>query len=119
MNSEQKVPDTLSPRIAHIGGIKVVDLSRTPLRNGSPTPLHPHILDALKRDGAGILSQDELLENTEGYSPSEVELALRDLSLRGLVRVLWRAPFRFMAFLTEPGREDQLYGTLLPVAFPG
>ncbi|MEE8232966.1 MAG: hypothetical protein V3R46_06565 [Thermoplasmata archaeon] len=119
MNSEQKVSDRLSPRIARIGGIKVVDLSRTPLRSGSTTPLHHRILDALKRDGAGILSQDELLENTEGYSPSEVELALRDLSLRGLVRVLWRAPFRFMAFLTEPGREDHPYATPLPGAFPG
>ena len=119
MNPEQKVPDTLSPRIARIGGIKVVDLSRTPLRSGSATPLHHRILDALKRDGAGILSQDELLEKTEGYSPSEVELALRDLSLRGLVRVLWRAPFRFLAFLPEPARGDQLYGTPLPDALPG
>ncbi len=116
MNPEQEVRNIRAPRR---GGIKVVDLSRTPLRGGSATPLHHRILDALKRDGAGILSQDELLESTEGYSPSEVELALRDLSLRGLVRVLWRAPFRFMAFLTEPRREDQLYAASLPGAVPG
>ncbi|MEE9173688.1 MAG: hypothetical protein V3U30_01780 [Thermoplasmata archaeon] len=116
MNPEQEVRNTRAPKR---GGIKVVDLSRTPLRSGSATPLHHRILDALKRDGAGILSQDELLESTEGYSPSEVELALRDLSLRGLVRVLWRAPFRFMAFLTRPGREDQLYAAPLPGAVPG
>jgi hypothetical protein len=116
MNAKQEIPDTRTPRS---GGIKVVDLSRTPLRNASTTPLHHRILEALKRDGAGILSQDELLESTEGYSPSEVELALRDLSLRGLVRVLWRAPFRFMAFLTVPGREGQLYATPLPGAVSG
>ncbi|MFQ5985898.1 MAG: hypothetical protein ACE5KQ_00880 [Thermoplasmata archaeon] len=116
MNREREVLDTRNPRS---GGIKVVDLSRTPLPYGSATPLHHRILDTLKRDGAGILSQDELLENAEGYSPSEVELALRDLSLRGLVRVLWRAPFRFMAFLTEPGREDQLYAGPLPDTVPG
>ncbi len=115
MNPE-KVSDARSPGI---GGITVVDLSRTPLRNGSATPLHRRILEALNRDGTGILSQVELLESAEGYSPSEVELALRDLSLRGLVRVLWRAPFRFMAFLTEPGRESQLYATPPPGAVPG
>jgi hypothetical protein len=116
MNPEQEVLDTRTP---HGKGIKVVDLSRTPLRNGSATPLHDRIMDALKQDGAGVLSQDELLESTAEYSPSEVELALRDLSLRGLVRVLWRAPFRFMAFLTEPGREDRLYARPFPGAVPG
>jgi hypothetical protein len=100
------------------GGIKVVDLSRTPLRNGSVTPLHRRILEALNRDGAGILSQDDLLESAEGYSPSQVELALRDLSLRGLVRVLWRAPFRFMAFLTERGRQGELSTTAPSGALP-
>ncbi|MEE9164279.1 MAG: hypothetical protein V3U17_05760 [Thermoplasmata archaeon] len=114
MNPEQ----VLGSRALRSGGIKVVDLSRTPLRNGSATPLHRRILEALKRDVAGILSQDELLERTEGYSASQVELALRDLSLRGLVRVLWRAPFRFMAFLTERGREGDLYATALPGAIP-
>ncbi len=114
MNPEQ----VLGSRAPRSGGIKVVDLSRTPLRNGSATPLHRRILEALKRDGAGILSQDELLERTEGYSPSQVELALRDLSLRGLVRVLWRAPFRFMAFLTERGREGEPYAMALPGATP-
>ncbi len=115
MNTEQEILNTRAPRR---GGIKVVDLSRTPLRNGSATPLHRRILEALNRDGTGILSQVELLESAEGYSPSEVELALRDLSLRGLVRVLWRAPFRFMAFLTERGREGKLYATALPGATP-
>ncbi|MCJ2531298.1 MAG: hypothetical protein LN413_03130 [Candidatus Thermoplasmatota archaeon] len=115
MNPEQEVLGTRTPRS---GGIKVVDLSRTPLRNGSATPLHRRILEALNRDGAGILSQDELLESTEGYSPSQVELVLRDLSLRGLVRVLWRAPFRFMAFLTERGRLGGRYATALPGAIP-
>jgi hypothetical protein len=114
MNPEQ----VLGSRALRSGGIKVVDLSRTPLRNGSATPLHRRILEALNRDEAGILSQDELLESAEGYSPSEVELALRDLSLRGLVRVLWRAPFRFMAFLTESGRKRELSATALPGAIP-
>ncbi|MFQ5918564.1 MAG: hypothetical protein ACE5I4_00795 [Thermoplasmata archaeon] len=116
MNPEQEVLDTRTPGT---GGIKVVDLSRTPLRNGSTSPLNHRLLDALRRDGAGILSQDELLASAEGYSPSEVELALRDLSLRGLVRVLWRAPFRFMAFLTEPGRARHIHPTPLPGALPG
>ncbi|MFQ6013489.1 MAG: hypothetical protein ACE5LS_07585 [Thermoplasmata archaeon] len=116
MNPEQEVLNTRTPRN---GGIKVVDLSRTPFRNGSATPLHRRILNALKRDGAGILSRDELLAHTEGYSPSDVELALRDLSLRGLVRVLWQAPFRFMAFLTERGHEGQLSAMALSGAVPG
>lgn len=77
--------------------LKVVDLSERP---AALTPLHEEILAALDRGLTGILSRDELLQQTAGHPPSEVERALRDLSLRGDVKVLWPSPFRFLAFAT-------------------
>ncbi|MFQ5838090.1 MAG: hypothetical protein ACE5HJ_04830 [Thermoplasmata archaeon] len=90
------------------GDIKVIDLSQTPSRVDNLTALHKTILDSLRRAAAGILSRDELLERTRGHSFSDVERALRDLSLRGLVKVLWRTPFRFVAYLTEKGEKGDL-----------
>ncbi len=96
--------------------IEVVDLSK---RSSALTPLHDRILDALRRTMAGILSKEELLRETEGYSLSDVERALRDLSLRGLVKVLWRTPFRFLAFATESGMRHDAAAITLPAGLPG
>ncbi len=96
--------------------IKVVDLSERP---SALTPLHRKILDALGRAVTGIMSRDELLEEARGYSFSDVERALRDLSLRGLVKVLWRSPFRFMAFSTESGVRSDERPLAAPVGLPG
>jgi hypothetical protein len=87
------------PRTDARGEIKVVDLSQTPPNRRELSPLEGRIVEALREAVAGILSRDELLGMLRGHSLSEVEQALRDLSLRGLVRVLWQTPFRFMAFL--------------------
>ncbi|MEE9237516.1 MAG: hypothetical protein V3U52_06995 [Thermoplasmata archaeon] len=99
--------------------IKVVDLSKTAPRQKGLTPLHNTILAALRRAFAGIMSRDDLLEMTRDYSFSEVERALRYLSLEGWVKLLWRSPFRFMAFLTESGRRQDPWATPLPRGLSG
>ncbi len=65
------------------------------------------------------MSRDELLKEAEGYSFSEVERALRDLSLQGLVKVLWRTPFRFLAVATDSGGEHDTAAVTVPVGLPG
>ncbi len=81
-----------------------MDLSEAPLRGNDFTALHKAVLDSLRRAASGILSREELLDKAKGYSLSEIVRVLRDLSVRGLVNVLWRSPFRFFAFATERGR---------------
>lgn len=101
------------PAAASRSEVRVVDLSRTPAFREVGTPLHAQILNALRQAPLGLLTRDELLNQTPGHSFSDVELALRDLSLRGLVRVVWRTAFRFVAFLAEekPSRPAQPWGT--------
>lgn len=88
------------------GEIRVVDLSQIPSSRGEPSPLERRILETLQQAAAGVLGKDELMARLKGYSFSDVERALRDLSLRGLVKVLWRTPFRFMAFLNQEAKAS-------------
>ncbi len=87
--------------VASLPGIRVVDLSEAALHGGNPTPLHEAILDALRRATAGVLSREELLAEAKNHSLAEIVRVLRDLSVQGLVKILWRSPFSFFAFVTE------------------
>lgn len=100
----------------------MVDLSQTPSFRGKLGPVHRAILELLANASSGDASRAELLAATEGRSAAETELALRDLSLLGLARVVWRSAFRCVASLTRPGRalveaeglvrrERQVYAT--------
>lgn len=81
-----------------------MDLSQTPSLRGRLGPVHRALLEVLANAKAGMASRKELLAATEGRSAAETDLALRDLSLLGLVRVIWRSAFRCVAFLTRPGK---------------
>ena len=99
--------DGVLPRTGARPGVRVVDLSQTPAFRDGTTPLHAQILSALREAPLGLLTRDELLARTGDHSLSDVVVALRDLSLRGLVRVVWRTAFRFVAFLAESESESQ------------
>lgn len=94
----------MSPRPRN--GIRVVDLSQATSRGITLSSLHTSILDTLRKASAGILTTEELLSLIDNHSLSEVLRALRDLSVRGMVKVLWRTPFRFLAFVTERGKAE-------------
>lgn len=85
----------------------MVDLSETPPSRDELSPLEMRIVDALRQAAAGVLSKDELLDVLREHPFSDVERALRDLTLRGLVRVLWKTPFRFMAFLGGDRKDER------------
>lgn len=80
--------------------IRVVDLSERRALDADG-PLHKAMLATFKKSMSGVLTREEILDATRGHTPSDVERALRDLSMKGLVRVVWKTPFRFLAFLTE------------------
>ncbi len=90
------------------GEVMVVDLSERPSGLERLAPVHRKILESLRRAAAGLLGRDELLDDLRGYSFSDVEQALRDLTIQGSIKVLWRTPFRFIAYLTERGRKADL-----------
>ncbi len=91
---------------SRVRGIKVVDLSEAPLLSSSFTALRDLIVAALQRAPGGIASRQELLADANGYSLAEIVTALRDLARRGLVRLLWRSPLSFFAFVTEKGKGE-------------
>jgi hypothetical protein len=98
----EKQTEKVGPRR---GEIRVVDLSQRVPRLERLAPIHAAILESLREATIGLMDGDELLERVADYSFSDVGRALRDLTLEGLVRVLWRTPFRFVAYLTDRGRQ--------------
>lgn len=82
-------------------GITVVDLSEILPHEPDLTALQESILNALQRATAGVLPHDELLARVEDRSLSEVARALQDLTVKGLIRVVWKTPFRFLAILRQ------------------
>lgn len=83
--------------------LRVVDLSERPVLDAD-NPVPKAIMEALTRTASGVLTTEEVLAAARGHPASEAERALHDLSLRGLVRVIWQTPFRFVAVLrTQDG----------------
>lgn len=95
-----------------------MDLSEAPIRGDDLKALHEVVLDSLRRATSGILSREELLDKAKDYSLAEIVRVLRDLSVRGLVKVLWRSPFSFFAFATERGRAGSPLTTTLVRTLP-
>ncbi len=80
--------------------LRVVDLSERP-GLAPDDPLPATILEAFEEVSSGILTKEEVLAAARGHPPSDAERAVQDLALRGLVRVVWTTPFRFLAVLRD------------------